>query len=126
MKRRKRLVIPIACMLTVLLLFRGVFLIGYVPSASMEPTLQKGSIIIGIRLHGDLQTGDIIIFRREGELLVKRIAASPGESIRHNGEQITVPDDCYYVRGDNADDSFDSRYWDDPFVKGEDVVAKLL
>lgn len=126
MKRRKRLVIPIACMLTVLLLFRGLFLIGYVPSASMEPTLQKGSIIIGIRMHGDLQTGDIIIFRREGELLVKRIAASPGESIRHNGEQIAVPNDCYYVRGDNADDSFDSRYWDDPYVKGEDVVAKLL
>ena len=39
---------------------------------------------------------------------------------------MTVPEGCYYVLGDNADSSYDSRYWLDPFVDGADVVAKLI
>lgn len=27
--------------------------------------------------------------------------------------------------GDNAKASYDSRYWENPFVKAEDIIAKL-
>jgi len=28
--------------------------------------------------------------------------------------------------GDNPAESFDSRYWDDPFVHEDDILAKLF
>ena len=39
---------------------------------------------------------------------------------------LIVPNDCYYVLGDNTQNSFDSRYWEDPFVHQDDIVAKLI
>lgn len=102
-----------------------VFLLGYVPTESMEPTLEKGSLIIGIRIYPELQVGDVIIFRHESQLLVKRIAAAKGDVVEWDGGYITVPEGCYYVLGDNGENSYDSRYWEEPFVKEETIVAKL-
>lgn len=118
--------IPLAVAVITFILFKCVFLIGYVPTESMEPTLEKGSYIVGVRFYQSLKTGDIIIFHHDGKLLVKRIAAMEGDVIERNGISMTVPKGCYYVLGDNADNSYDSRYWEDPFVKEEDVVAKLI
>lgn len=126
MRKFRYLLLPAVCIPVTLLLFQTVLLIGYVPSTSMEPTLKKDSLILGLRLYGDFQTGDIVIFRHEGRLLVKRIAAGPGEKIDHDGTQVTVPENCYYLLGDNSDGSYDSRYWEQPFVKAEDIVAKLI
>ena len=113
-------------MLFTFILLKYVFLIGYVPTESMEPTLERGSYIIGCRIYSSLETGDIIIFRHDGKLLVKRIAAAEGDIVEQNGTSMTIPESCYYVVGDNEDRSYDSRYWEDPFVKAEDVVAKLV
>ena len=125
-KKYRYLLIPAVCALITVLLLQTVFLIGYVPSSSMEPTLKKDSLIFGLRIHGELHTGDIIIFQHDGKLLVKRIAAGPGETIEHNGNALTVPEGCYYVLGDNAEDSLDSRYWSQPFVREKEIVAKLI
>ena len=66
------------------------------------------------------------IFKHDGNLLVKRIAAVEGETIERNEAILTVPEGCYYVLGDNAEHSLDSRYWENPFVKQEDIVARLI
>ena len=126
MKKRGYLLIPLTVMVLLIVLFKTVLLIGFVPSESMEPTLNKGSIILGSRIFKDLDVGDIVIFKRNGQLLVKRIAATEGRQVERNGELITVPKDSFYMLGDNESCSYDSRYWEEPFVQKKDVIAKAL
>ena len=128
MRRIKRLLpilIPLLCAILVVLLFRTVFFLGYVPTASMDPTIPKGSLILGLRQYGELSTGDIVIFRHEGQTLVKRIAACPGETYILNGSPITVPPDHYLLLGDNSAASYDARYWELPCTPADDIIAKL-
>lgn len=130
---------PVTVTIFLWFLFRSVLLIGYVPSESMEPTLKKGSYLIAARIYASLETGDIIIFQRNGELLVKRIAAVGGDKVdlrrlsyaqdwtvpKQDEEVVAVPEGCFFVLGDNAKNSFDSRYWEEMFVKEADVVARV-
>ena len=132
--------VPILVTVLAFVLMRCVLFLGYVPTESMEPTLEAGSYILGSRLFRELETGDIIVFHHDNQLLVKRIEACPGEKVdlrelRYMKDTVipvwekpvlTVPENSYYVLGDNVDHSFDSRYWNDPFVKREDIVAVLF
>ena len=118
--------VPILIALVVYCLLKYVFLFGYVPTASMEPTLESGSYILGLRIYNSLEVGDIVVFEHDGQLLVKRIAAVGGDTVEYAGIRITVPEDCFYMLGDNTENSYDSRYWEEPFVKRTSIVATLL
>lgn len=37
-----------------------------------------------------------------------------------------VPEDCYFMMGDNRNLSSDARFWDNTYVKREKIVAKVL
>lgn len=131
--------IPVGISILIWTLFHIVLMAGYVPSESMEPALKKGSYLIALRIYPSLETGDIIIFRRDGRLLVKRIAAVGGDTIdlgeltyapgwmipKRDKDVVVVPEGCFFVMGDNAENSFDSRYWEDMFEKEADVVARV-
>lgn len=122
----KNWAVPVGCGLLFLFLLRFVFFIGFVPSASMEPAIREGSLIFGVRVFGELRTGDVVVFEHHGWLLVKRIAGVPGDTVRDAGGQpMTVPDGCYFMLGDNEDKSLDSRYWDEPFVPRKNILAVL-
>ena len=139
-KRVKPWCIPMGLTLLFYVMMRHVFLIGYVPTASMEPTLPQESFIFGTRIFDEPQVGDIVVFEKDGTLLVKRIAACPGDEVDRlelsymtsvpipvwDDSVITVPEGCYFVLGDNTQNSWDSRYWEDPFVSNEDIVAKVI
>ena len=118
--------VPVGCGLFFLFLLQYVFFIGYVPSASMEPTIKEGSLIIGTRLAGDLQRGDVVVFERGNVLMVKRIAGIPGDVVVVGNKTVAVPEDSYYLLGDNEALSCDSRYWDEPFVAKDQVIARVI
>lgn len=118
--------LPMTISLLILILFRFAFLLGYVPTASMEPTLKTGSLLLGVRVWEDIQKGDIIVFRHNKEYLVKRVEAVGGDLIERNGENLVVPEGGFYVLGDNGQCSYDSRYWEYPFVMSDDIVAKVI
>ena len=110
--RKKKLclsrLLPVIAALLVLVMFRTVFILGYVPTNSMKPTLEAGSLILGVRIKGSFEVGDVVIFCHGGNLFVKRIAAVGGNVVMHNGINMSVPEGSYYMLGDNADDSYDS------------------
>lgn len=139
-QRVKLWYIPVLFTCLSIILFRTILFVGYVPTESMEPTLKAGSYILGTRFVTDLEEGDIIVFQHDGQLLVKRIAGVPGDRIDLSKLSymvtvpipvweepvITVPEDSYFVLGDNTENSIDSRYWDNKYVKKTDIVAKLV
>ena len=125
MKKYIWLLIPVFVAAMVVVLMKTVFFIGYVPTSSMEPTLKKGSLVFGTRIFDDLQTGDIIVFTKDGTVMVKRIAAVAGETITVDGVTYTVPEDSYFVLGDNRDNSYDSRYWSKPFIGRHNIIAYI-
>lgn len=138
-----------------LFLNRYVIANAQVPSSSMETTVMAGDRIFVNRLSyvfGDPGRGDIVtfIYPDDGKTLyLKRIMGLPGETIQGkdgviyiDGEPLehdftqeisyedfgpfTVPEGCYFMMGDNRNDSWDSRYWDHTYVEKKDIVGKAF
>jgi len=133
----------------------------------MEPTLQVGDRIIVDKLaveFGTIHTGDILVFKAPKAVatvcgddvadLVKRVIATPGETVKSVGNKIYVKDqgepwhvlkqpwshvaevgakpstttyvtaNHYFMVGDNEPNSCDSRYWG--LLPRSDVIGKAF
>lgn len=127
-----------------------------VPSGSMETTIMTGSRMMGLRVtywFSDPQRGDIIVFKYPddpSENFVKRVIGTPGDTVEIiggvtyvNGEKLDepylketpvprdfgpyeVPEDSYFVMGDNRNNSNDARFWKNTYVPRSSVLGKAL
>lgn len=126
----------------------------YIPSGSMEPTLKPGDRIIVnkfIYRFTKPQRGDIMVFKFPLDPkrdFIKRVIGLPGDIVEIkdsnlyiNGKQIKepylppglrfqdfgpvkVPDDHYFMMGDNRNHSDDSRFWG--FLPQDNIVGKAM
>ena len=126
-----------------------------IPSGSMENTIMTGDRVVGNRLSyltKNPERYDVIIFKYpddESQLFIKRIIGLPGETVEirdiyidgssepledvetkeymvGNYGPYTVPEGCYFVMGDNRNDSKDSRYWIHPYVSKDKILGKAV
>lgn len=128
---KKRILVPIT--LGAAFMALQPFVVLRVDGASMAPTFHDGQLLLARRVSGPLRRGDVVVFRHDGERMVKRVAFVPGDAfplIRLHDEWLfpsndrmlrsarkqrmavrdyVVPPGSVYVIGDNTLSSRDSR-----------------
>ena len=135
---------------------RFVLVNAEIPSGSMENTIMTGDRVFGNRLayiFGEPKRFDIIIFRYpddEKQLFIKRIIGLPGETVEIHARQTsdgsktplkdvttkefmqgsfgpyTVPDNCYFVMGDNRNNFQRLPLLGHTFVTDDEIVPEKL
>lgn len=119
---------------------------------SMVPTLEDGQIVISVKSR-TYASGDIVAFYYGNKLLIKRYIAGPSDwvnldedgNVFVNGKELAepylkeksygetnielpyqVPDERYFLMGDNRDVSIDSRNTAVGCVSSEQIVGKVV
>lgn len=145
-KKIKKLAIPIILGFSIGLGTNLVACRVKVDGISMEPTYSDKDNLI-VRKLGNPTKGDIVVFKRGNKYLIKRVIATPGDSIsieknkvyvnnkllsedyiKGNTEaelSVTLNNSEYFVMGDNRENSLDSRVFG--AILEEDIIGvKLL
>lgn len=156
MKRKKIYFFGIIVVLALvaMLLSKYYVQVMLIQGASMKPTYHNMSIVFVDKHTRKYGVGDIVVFKADGAKgnLVKRIVAGPKDTVlitdgvlyvngqpsaqqpndkklNHAGiaqTTVTVPDNCYFVLGDNYEESIDSRNKEIGFIAYEAIKGKVI
>lgn len=128
-----------------------IFTLAYVPSESMVPTLQKGDFLFTTNYDkSNIKRYDVVLFDfpdNERLCFVKRVIGMPGDTIEIKDGKVyangilcrddfiaelsndngiyQVPEGCYFMMGDNRNHSHDSRFWENTFVRQDQIRGKV-
>ena len=123
-------------------------LINIVQDLEEISKLESGSLVL------EPERFDIVIFKYpddESQLFIKRVIGLPGETVEIKDGKVyidgsetplddsfipetmkgsfgpyQVPEDCYFMLGDNRNNSKDSRYWKNTYVRFDQIVGKAV
>jgi signal peptidase I len=120
--------------------------------ASMSPTLEEGQIVVSVKAK-NLEPGDIVAFYYGNKVLIKRYIAGPGSwvNILEDGTVVVdnevlaepylaekalgicdlefpyqVPENTYFLMGDQRETSVDSRHSSVGCISQEEMVGKII
>lgn len=120
--------------------------------SSMTPTLQEGEIVVSVKAN-TMEPGDIVAFYYGNKVLIKRYIAGPGSwvDIKEDGTVIVdgqpleepyltqkafgicdlelpyqVPEETYFLIGDERESSVDSRHSSVGCISKEEIVGKII
>ncbi len=129
-------ILPYAIIVAVVILIRTFVLTPVIVSGtSMDDTLKNGELLLLKKYDKNFERFDIVVFDYGDSKLVKRIIGLPGETLEYkdgilyiNGKETedpfasstkdfkltdlnidVIPEDYYFVMGDNRSNSSDSR-----------------
>lgn len=129
-----------------------IFNVLQVSGDSMEPGLKSGSFLLSYRF-SKIEKGDIIAFYYDDKVLIKRVVATGGDTVYIDDEgnlyintqkktesyiknksyekcdttfPIRVPENEYFVLGDNRKDSVDSRIKSIGTISKDKILGKVI
>ena len=121
---------------------------------SMYPYLKDGEILVLNKMDTKYKRNDIVVANALNTKIIKRVIALPGENVEYkdcklyiNGEQVkdfvdecitedftledlygyvTIPENYYFVMGDNRKASTDSRDYRVGLIKKDKIQGKII
>lgn len=146
--RSIRFVLQILILGIVLFLINAfLFQICFVVGDSMNPNLKDGNIIFIKKYNLDVKYGDIIVAKKNGKTIIKRVVGTPGDKIviddylyvndqkkseyliSNKGEinyPIILGSNEYFVLGDNLEHSKDSRFNEIGIIYRDEIIGEKI
>ncbi len=108
--KKSKLLIFLGIILSIAIVLGNWFGLVTVNGNSMAPTFSPNEKLLMTKWLGTIEVGEVIVFKKEDEILIKRVTVASSEYV--------------FVMGDNLDNSTDSRSFG--FIPISSIIGRIL